>query len=111
MNLHKLSRAMIPAITFIAMVSGPALAQSDQMHAVASETGKTIFYTTCSVDEFSECIDYMFGCEKAANAGASGELSLMISGFEEEECDMEPCLYACDDCGRNNGTHDPEVEH
>jgi hypothetical protein len=85
MNLHKLSRAMIPAITFIAMVSGPALAQSDQMHAVASETGKTIFYTTCSVDEFSECIDYMFGCEKAANAGASGELSLMISGFEEEE--------------------------
>jgi hypothetical protein len=85
MNLHKLSRATIPAITLIAMASAPALAQSDQMHAVASETGKTIFYTTCSVDEFSECIDYMFGCEKAANAGVSGELSLMISGFEEEE--------------------------
>ena len=65
-------------------ISSPAFAEGEQMHAVASESGKTIFYTTCSVDEFSECIDYMFGCEEDADSGASGDLSLMISGFEEE---------------------------
>jgi hypothetical protein len=83
MNVHSFSRRLVPAIAMSLMTSG--LAQSDQMNAVASETGKTIFYTTCSVDEFSECIDYMFGCERAADAGESGELSLMISGFEEEQ--------------------------
>ncbi len=65
-------------------ISRPAFAEGEQMHAVASESGKTIFYTTCSVDEFTECIDYMFGCEEDANASASGDLSLMISGLEED---------------------------
>jgi hypothetical protein len=28
-----------------------------------------------------------------------------------ESCDMEPCLFACDDCGRTDGTHDMDIEH
>lgn len=76
----------IPAVAaLLMMTAAPALAQSDEMHAVASESGKTIFYTSCSVDEFSECIEYMFGCEKDADQSAPGDMSLMISGFEEEE--------------------------
>jgi hypothetical protein len=85
MNVHSFSRALVSAIAMSLMASGPALAQSGQMHAVASETGKTIFYTSCSPDDFSECIDYMFGCEEDADTAAAGELSLMISGFEEEQ--------------------------
>jgi hypothetical protein len=78
--------AVVAALLAAAITgSGPVFAEDVQMHAVASESGKTIFYTTCSVDEFSECIDYMFGCEEDGEASAPGDLSLMISGLEEED--------------------------
>ena len=77
--------AVVPAILAASMAgTSLVLAEAQQLHAVASESGKTIFYTTCPVDEFSECIDYMLGCEEDGDASAPGDLSLMISGLEED---------------------------
>jgi hypothetical protein len=86
MTRHKSRPAatMVAAMFALALSGATASAQTDPMRAVASESGKTIFYTTCEGEDFAECIDYSLDCESEAGAAAPGELSLMISGFEEE---------------------------